>query len=64
MKKIFDVYTQKVYEKNGARKIKWYKVGFLKETDKGSRYLRLFNQPETDFLLFEKEPLSELKNGQ
>ena len=54
--KLYDVCTRKFYEnKEGIKKIKWYKAGVMKETDKGTKYLRLFNQPETDFFLFEKE---------
>ena len=55
--KLFDVCTRKFYEKDGEKKIKWYKAGVLKETDKGSRYLRLFHQPEIDFFIFEKEEI-------
>ncbi len=53
--KLFDVCTRKFYEKDGEKKVKWYRAGILKETDKGSRYLRLFHQPEIDFFIFEKE---------
>ena len=53
--KLFDICTRKFYEKDGEKKIKWYRAGILKETDKGSRFLRLFSQPETDFFIFEKE---------
>ena len=59
--KLFDVCSRRFYLKDGIRKVIWYKAGFLKETEKGARYLRLFNQPETDFLVFEKvEPLEAL----
>lgn len=57
--KYFDVCTRKFYEKDGEKKIKWYRAGILKETDKGSRYLRLFHQPEIDFFIFEKEDQQE-----
>lgn len=53
--KIFDVCSRKIYQKDGEKKMKWYKAGVLKESDKGSLYLRLFNQPETDFFVFPKE---------
>ena len=29
-------------------------AGIIKESDKGSRFLRLFHQPETEFFIFEK----------
>lgn len=53
--KLFDVCTRKFYQKDGEKKVQWYKAGILKETDKGSMYLRLFNQPLTDFLIFERK---------
>lgn len=52
---LFDVCTRKFYEKDGEKKVKWYRVGIMKISDKGSRYLRLFSQPMTDFFIFEKE---------
>ena len=52
--RIFDICTRKFYEKEGETKMKWYRAGIMKETDKGTRFLRLFNQPETDFFIFEK----------
>lgn len=53
--KIYDVCTKRVYEKNGEKKIKWYRAGILKETEQGTRFIRMFNQPETDLFVFEKE---------
>ena len=53
--RLFDICTRKFYEKEGEKKVKWYRAGILKETDQGTRFLRLFHQPETDFLLFERE---------
>lgn len=53
--RFFDVCTRKFYEKEGETKMKWYRAGIMKETDKGTRYLRLFHQPQTDFYIFEKQ---------
>jgi hypothetical protein len=53
--KLFDICTQKCFEQDREKKIKWYRAGVMKETDKGTRYLRLFHQPQTDFFIFEKE---------
>jgi hypothetical protein len=53
--KLYDVCTRKFYEKDGEKKVKWYRAGMMKTTDKGSTYVRLFNQPQTDFFVFEKE---------
>ena len=60
--RLFDICTRKFYEKEGEKKVKWYRAGIMKETDKGTMFLRLFHQPETDFFIFEKvEP--EKKEG-
>ena len=58
--RLFDICTRKFYEKDGEAKVKWYRAGIMKETDQGTRFIRLFTQPETDFLVFEKvEPQGE-----
>jgi hypothetical protein len=63
MPKIFEVCTRKSYEKDGEKKVKWYKAGYIKETDKGTRYLRLFQQPHTNFFIFEREQPQEEAQG-
>ena len=57
--KYFDVCTRKFYEKDGEKKIKWYRAGIMKETDRGTRFFRFFHQPDTDFFLFEREDIQE-----
>lgn len=59
--RLFHVCAKKEFEKDGERKIKWYKAGIMKINDRGRLYLRLFHQPEVDFHLFEsnKEPRME-----
>jgi hypothetical protein len=52
--KLFDVCTRKFYEKDGEKKMKWFRAGIMKETDKGTRFLRFFHQPDTEFFIFEK----------
>jgi hypothetical protein len=54
---IYDVCTRRLYEKDGEKKMKWYRAGILKETDAGKRYIRLFHQPHTEFFVFNKEPI-------
>lgn len=54
--KLFDICTRQIYEKDGVKKVKWYKAGVLKESDTGKQYLRFFHQPETEFFVFTKEP--------
>ena len=53
--KLFDICTRKFYEKEGEKKMKWYRAGVMKETDKGTRFLRFFHQPEIDYFIFPKE---------
>lgn len=52
---LFDVCTKRVYEIDGEKKVKWYRAGFMKTTERGSTYIRLFNQPDVDLYVFKKE---------
>lgn len=52
---IFDVFTKKVYEKEGEQRIITYKAGALKITDRGNMYLRLFHIPNIDFYVRERD---------
>ena len=52
---LLNICTKKDYEKNGERKVAWYKVGILKIADSGKRYIKLFHQPNTEFFVFEKD---------
>lgn len=52
---IFDVFTKKVYEKEGEQRVISYKAGALKVTDRGNMYLRLFHIPNTDFYVRERD---------
>jgi hypothetical protein len=52
---LFDVCTKRIYEADGEKKVRWYRAGFMKITDKGSTYLRLFSQPEVDLHVFKRE---------
>ena len=56
---LFSVCTKKEFEENGEKKMKFYKVGVIKITDRGTKYLRLFHQPSTDFHIFDNEPRLE-----
>ena len=53
---IFDVFTKKVYEKEGEKRVISYKAGAMKITDRGNMYLRLFHIPNVDFFVQEREP--------
>ncbi len=59
---IFDVYTKKVYEKDGENKIISYKAGAMKITEKGNMYLRLFHIPDVDYYIMEREPIAPVIN--
>lgn len=61
---LFDVCTRKFYDKDGEKKVKWYRAGIMKTTEKGSTYLRLFHQPQTDFFIFEKQELEPTAENQ
>ena len=52
---LFNVCARKIYDKNGEKKIKWYKVGLLKISDTGKRYLQMFHLPQVEYFLFENE---------
>ncbi|TND10143.1 MAG: hypothetical protein FD123_391 [Bacteroidetes bacterium] len=53
--RLFDVCTRVVYNKGGEQKVKWFRIGIVKTTNAGKTYLRLFQQPETDFFVFDRE---------
>lgn len=53
--KLLDVCTRVVYHRNGKQQVKWFKAGIVKISDTGKLYLRLFQQPETDFFVFDRE---------
>lgn len=53
--RLFDICTRKIYEKDGEKKVKWYKAGVLKEADSGKQYIRLFQYPTVDFFVFGKD---------
>jgi len=51
----WDVLTKKEYVNNGATKILWHKVGVVKTTRSGRRYLQLFQYPDTDYFIIEPQ---------
>jgi len=56
---VFNICSKKEYEKDGERKVKWYKVGFLKIADSGKKYIKLFLTPETEFYVFDRNEQQE-----
>ena len=53
--KLLNICTKKDYEKNGERKVAWYKIGILKIADSGKKYIKLFHQPDTEYFVFERD---------
>ncbi len=60
---LFNICTKKEYEKNGEKKTKWYKVGILKIADSGKKYIKLFQQPLTEFFVFDKDEHTQKPEG-
>lgn len=54
--KFLNVCSKKIIEKDGVKRIKWYKVGSIKITDNENKYLMLFQQPNSDFYVFDQDP--------
>jgi len=49
----WDVCTKKTVEVDGESKDIWLKAGVIKVTPYGKKYLQLYQQPNTDFFIFE-----------
>jgi hypothetical protein len=61
---VFNICTKKDYEKDGEKKTKWYKVGFLKIADSGKQYIKLFLLPQTEFYVFDQsEQIGKSEQG-
>ena len=54
------VCTKKQVKMDGKEKTLWFKVGTMRVTDKGTRFLTLFHQPDTEFHVFDVEDEKEL----
>jgi hypothetical protein len=50
-----NICTKKEYEKDGEKKVQWFKIGILKTADSGRKYIKLFHQPQTEFYVFDNE---------
>lgn len=51
-----NICTKKTYEKNGETKTIWLKVGTLKITDDGKKFIELNHQPNETFYVFPPKP--------
>lgn len=61
--KILGIYTKRKFEMNGEMKIQYFRAGFLKISDSGRQYIRLFNQPDTDFFIIDTKKGEEEEGG-
>lgn len=52
--KYYRVLTKFEYEHNGEKKVRWFRIGEIKETDRGGQYLTLYQQPATDFIIVQE----------
>lgn len=56
MHKYLSIFSRHDYkDEAGETQTRWYKVGYLKLTDTGGKFIRLFHQPNTDYFCFENE---------
>ena len=58
--KYFNVVSCRTFtDESGEEQKKYYRVGRIKETDYGVRYLTLFAQANDDFMIFDQDPEEE-----
>lgn len=56
MPKYLLIFSRHDYQnETGEVQTRWYKVGYLKITENGGKFLRLFTQPNIDYYCFENE---------
>lgn len=62
----FNIFTKREYKKDDDRGDyqTWYKVGFMKETENGGRFIRMFHQPETTYYLFPTDNVEKIPDIQ
>lgn len=53
--KFYNVFSKKHYQHNGEDKVRWFKVGELKITDNGGKYLKLYMLPGTDYVVLPEQ---------
>jgi len=54
-----DICTKKVYISNGVEKTTWLKVGVMRTSDEGKRFIELNMFPTTQFYIFEQKKKEE-----
>lgn len=58
--KHLQVCAKKQVKVDGIEKTLWFKVGVMRVTDKGTRFLTMFHQPDTEFHVFDMDEEKEL----
>lgn len=54
--KFFSVLTKREYQNDqGEIQSQWYKAGYLKETNNGGRFVRLFHQPDVSYYVIAQD---------
>jgi hypothetical protein len=53
--KLLNICTKKEFDVNGTTQVRWMKVGTLKIAESGKKYINLFQQPNTEFFVFDGE---------
>lgn len=48
-----DILTKKEFEANGETQKLWFKAGNLKTLSNGRKFMTMYNQPDTDFYVFD-----------
>jgi hypothetical protein len=55
----FNIFTRKSFvDDQGESKFTWYKVGYMKTTPNGGRFITMFNQPDTAYYVLDPEEQS------
>ena len=54
-----DICSKREYEQNGEAKVKWLKVGTLRENDNGKQFIEINLMPNTPLYVFEIKPKNQ-----
>ncbi|MFT4969485.1 MAG: hypothetical protein ACI9O4_001232 [Chitinophagales bacterium] len=55
-----NIFAKREIVANGEELKIWNKVGIIKTTKNGGKFLQMFHQPETDFFVFDEEKEEDL----
>lgn len=61
--KFYSVLTKRQYEdERGQGQVQWFKAGFVKENQKGGRFLQMYHQPNTTYFLVPQDEPTDVIN--